>query len=148
MADDIILTESYGSVLVDTRVPCVIVQFHGFANKMEFQHIMQTGLTYYAAHSTPERPWGWVGDVRHMSAIPKPVQDWLITDWNVRAFAAGIREVSVVQAENVLGELATQAYVRNTAARQGQYEIYSVYYASLNAAKKGARQALEQQLHP
>jgi hypothetical protein len=74
------------------------------------------------------------------------VQVWLITDWNLRTFQAGIREVSVVQAENVIGELATQEYIRNTVARRDQYEIYSVYYPSLKAAKQGAHQALRQ--HP
>jgi hypothetical protein len=109
---------------------------------------MDTGLAYYAQQSTSEQPWGWIGDVRHMSAIPRQVQQWLVTDWNLRAFQAGIRQVSVVQAQNVLGELATQAYIRNTAARRNQYEIYSVYYPSLRAAKQGARQALQHQPQP
>lgn len=148
MPDEIILTEKYGSVLVDRQVPCVVVQFHSFANSTEFKHVMETGLAYYAAHSRPEKPWGWVGDVRQMSAIPKQVQDWLTTDWNVRAFTAGIREVSVVQAENISGQLATQEYVRNTAARLSQYELHSVHYPSLKAAKQGARQALRQQPQP
>ena len=144
MPYEVILAESYGSVLVDRGIPCVIVQFHGFANTVQFKHAMETGLAYYAQHSTSARPWGWIGDVRLMSAIPREVQDWLVTNWNLRAFQAGIREVSVVQAENVIGELATQEYIRNTAARRNQYEIYAVYYPSLPAAKQGARQALRQ----
>lgn len=146
MSDEVILEEPYGSVLVDSRVPCVVVQFHGFANKTEFKRVMDTGLAYYAQHSTRAAPWGWIGDVRHMSAIPKEVQQWLVKDWNLRAFQAGIREVSVVQAENVIGELATQEYIRNTAAHRSKYEVYSVYYPSLEAAKQGARQAVRQQL--
>ncbi|HEX8506946.1 MAG TPA: hypothetical protein VF630_16395 [Hymenobacter sp.] len=141
MPDAIILAESYGSVLADARVPCVIVQFHAFANRAEFVNIMETGLAYYAAHATPKRPWGWIGDVRRMGAIPQAVQDWLTTDWNVRAFQAGVREVSIVVAENVLGQLATQQYVRNTTARQDQYEIATATYPSLVAAKQGARAA-------
>jgi hypothetical protein len=146
MPEEVLLEEPYGSVLVDKSVPCVIVQFHGFANKQEFKRAMETGLAYYTQQSTPEKPWGWIGDVRHMSAIPKEVQEWLVTDWNLRAFIAGIREVSVVQAENVIGELATQEYIRNTAARRHHYEIYSVYYPSLKAAKQGARHSLRRQL--
>jgi hypothetical protein len=41
MPDKVILAEPYGSVLADAHVPCVIVQFHGFANRTEFQHIME-----------------------------------------------------------------------------------------------------------
>ena len=142
MPDEVVLAEPYGSVLADANVPCVTVQFHGFANRTEFQHIMETGLAYYEAHAHSERPWGWIGDVRRMGAIPQAVQDWLTTDWNLRAFAAGIREVSIVVAENVLGQMATQLYVQNTQDRQDQYEIHSAYYPSLEAAKQGARKAL------
>lgn len=142
MPDKIVLADSYGSVLADARIPCVIVQFHGFANQAEFMNIMETGLAYYEAHATAEQPWGWVGDVRRMGAIPRAVQDWLTTDWNPRAFNAGVREVSIVVAENVLGQLATQQYVQNTTARRDQYEIATATYPSLNAAKQGARAAL------
>lgn len=148
MPDERILTEPYGSVLVDRQVPCVLVQFHSFANKTEFKHLMDTGLAYYVAQSRPEKPWGWVGDVRQMSAIPKDVQDWLTTDWNARAFRAGIREVSIVHAEHISGQLATQEYVRNTAAHLNQYELHAVYYPSLKAAKQGAHHALRQQPQP
>jgi hypothetical protein len=143
MPEEIILAEPYGSVLADSTVPCVIVQFHGFANAAEFKTIMTTGLAYFAAHARPAQPWGWVGDVRRMGAIPKQVQDWLIAEWNLRAFDAGVREVSIVVAENVLGQLATQFYVQNTTARQDQYEIHTAYYPSLEAAKRGAQAALK-----
>ncbi|WP_152981790.1 hypothetical protein [Hymenobacter sp. AT01-02] len=69
-----------------------------------------------------------------------------MSEWNPRAFRAGVREVSVVQAENVIGKLATQdVRAANTMAHRNQYEIYSAYYPSLKAAKQGARQALQQQ---
>jgi hypothetical protein len=141
MPDEVILAEPYGAVLADAHVPCVIVQFHGFANRAEFIRIMETGLAYFEAHASAEQPWGWIGDVRRMGAIPQAVQDWLTTTWNIRAFRAGVREVSIVVAENVLGQLATQQYVRNTTARQDQYEIATATYPSLEAAKQGAREA-------
>lgn len=142
MPDEVVLAEPYGSVLADAQVPCVIVQFHGFANRTEFMNIMETGLAYYEAHATPEHPWGWIGDVRHMGAIPQAVQEWLTTSWNIRAFKAGVREVSIVVAENVLGQMATQQYVQNTTARQDQYEIATATYPSLAAAKRGAQRGL------
>ena len=56
MPEEIILSEPYGAVLADAQVPCVIVQFHGFANSAEFKNIMETGLTYYQSHSQVLRP--------------------------------------------------------------------------------------------
>ncbi|MGI4871678.1 MAG: hypothetical protein ACRYFX_10920 [Janthinobacterium lividum] len=142
MTDYLVLAEAYGSVLADEQVPCVIVQFHGFANSEQFKHIMDTGLAYYQAHSQPARPWGWVGDTRTMSAIPKDVQTWLTTDWNLRAYAAGIREISIVVSQNVMGQMATQHYATKTAAEQVTYEIEPAYYDSLETAKQGAARRL------
>ena len=138
MSDQIIFTESYGSVLADESVPCVIVQFHGFANRDQFKHIMDSGLAHYLAHSTPGQPWGWVGDTRQMGAIPKEVQQWLTDDWNLRAYAAGIREISIVVSENVFGQLATQQYAHKTEVTTDKYELEPAYYDTLDSAKLGA----------
>ena len=145
MTDTVVFSAPYCSVLADAHVPCVIVQFHAFANDAEFRHVMETALAYYQTQTRPDRPWGWVADVRQMSAIPQEVQTWLTSDWNVRAFAAGIREISIVRAESVIGHLATEQYVDNAVARQHLYEITPAYYTSLNAAKHGARAALAAQ---
>lgn len=138
MPDQLILKELYGSVLVDPAVPCVITQFHGFANPEQFKYIMETGLAYYQTHSQPAQPWGWVGDTRDMGAIPQDVQKWLAESWNLRAYAAGIREISVVVSQNIFGQLATDQYARTTKEIHDQYELVPVYYDSLAAAKQGA----------
>ena len=138
MAEKIIVAEAYGSVLVDEAVPCVIVQFHSFANSAQFKHIMTSGLAYFQAHATPTAPWGWVGDTRNMGAIPKQVQQWLTDEWNVQAYAAGIREISIVVSANIMGQLATQQYAQHTQGEVEKYEMEPVYYDSLEGAKQGA----------
>ena len=142
MPDQVIFSAAYGSVLADAEVPCVIVQFHGFANSTQFKQVMDTGLAYYEAHNSAAQPWGWVGDTRQMGAIPKDVQHWLVNDWNLRAYTAGIREISVVVSENVFGQLATQQYAQTTLAPPQPYELVPAYYPTLDAARQGARQAL------
>ncbi|MDO7875504.1 hypothetical protein Q5H93_12240 [Hymenobacter sp. ASUV-10] len=146
MADTVLFSESYGSVLVDEQVPCVITQWHGFANQQQFRALQGFALDYFEQRSTPARPWGWVGDVRQMSAIPQAVQEWLRDEFNPRATAAGLREVSVVLAESVLGQLATQQYADRTAqaVTKGSYELRTAYYPTLAEAKQGARQSLAQ----
>lgn len=138
MPDLIVVAETYGSVLADANVPCVVVQFHGFANRDQFKHIMNSGLAHYEAHSRPTQPWGWVGDTRQMGAIPKEVQQWVTDDWNLRAYAAGIREISIVVSANVFGQLATQQYAQQTVQQQEKYELEPAYYNSLETAKEGA----------
>jgi hypothetical protein len=138
MSEQIILATPYGTALADDTVPCVITRWHSFANKTEFIALQGAALAYFEQHSTPERPWGWVGDVRHMGAIPDEAQRWLQDTFNPRALAAGLRVVSVIVADNIFGKIATQHYAQQTALKVAELGVS--YYASLEDAKAGAQQ--------
>ena len=141
MSDTIIFSQPYGSVLVDAAVPCVITQWHAFANATEFIALMEAATSYFTTHSTASRPWGWVGDVRQMGAIPARAQAWLIAEFNHRAAGAGLREMSIVVAETVFGKLASQRYAQET-MQTDHYQLAANFYDSLATAKAGARAAL------
>jgi hypothetical protein len=143
MSDHIILATPYGTALADGTVPCVITQWHSFANKTEFIALQGAALAYYEQHSTPDRPWGWVGDVRQMGAIPEEAQRWLQDDFNPRALAAGLRVVSVVVAQSIFGKIATQRYVQQTAMNAAELGVS--YYLSLKEAKAGAHEEIQAQ---
>ncbi|MBT9395354.1 hypothetical protein KLP40_19460 [Hymenobacter sp. NST-14] len=138
MSEQIILSTSYGTALADSAVPCVITQWHGFANKTEFIALQDAALVYFEQQATAERPWGWIGDVRHMGAIPEEAQRWLQNEFNPRALAAGLRVVSVVVAESIFGQIATQRYEQQTATSTSVLGV--TYYTSLEEAKAGAQQ--------
>lgn len=137
MAEQLILAESYGEALADEDVPCVIIRLFGFTSGPQIQQFSTAALDYYKAHSRPERPWGWLADARHLSAIPQKTQQWLQEVWNVAAYQAGIREISIVVAANVQGQLATQQYSQHLQTTP-QLVIEPAYYASLDEAKRGA----------
>lgn len=144
MSDQSIFSRPYGVVLVDASVPCLITQWHAFANADEFIALQGFALGYFEAHSTPQNPWGWVGDVRQMGAIPAKAQAWLIAEFNPRATAAGLHEVSVVVAETIFGQIATQRYINETRQNRDHAELHTQLYDSLASAKEGARQSLAQ----
>jgi hypothetical protein len=112
-------------------VPCIVVEVRAFANRDQFKNFMEAGLTYFKAQHTSMRPWGWVADTRNMSAIPAEVQRWLAEEWNVQAFEAGLREMSIVTSQNVMGQVAVQQYAQKAV-------LEPVYYSSLAEAKNGA----------
>lgn len=141
MSERVILATSYGVALADATVPCVITQWHAFANKTEFIALQGAALTYFEQHATPAAPWGWIGDVRRMGAIPAEAQRWLQDEFNPRAQAAGLRLVAVVVAETIFGQIATQRYAQQTQASPGS-NIAVQYYQSLEEAKEAMRQAL------
>lgn len=140
MPEETILEEPYVLVRADKTVPCIIVQLHAFANREQFKQLMNAGLAYYKTHSRPTQRWGWIADTRHMSAIPQEVQQWLADEWNSQAYQAGLREMSIVSATNILGRLATQQYAEKAVAQPGRYVLEPVYYESLEAARRGVAQ--------
>lgn len=56
MADQVVFSQLYGTVLVDASVPCISTQWHAFANATEFIALQGFALEDFAAHSTPARP--------------------------------------------------------------------------------------------
>jgi hypothetical protein len=75
-----------------------------------------------------------------MSAIPQEVQQWLADDWNVQAYEAGLREMSIVTSTNISGRLATQQYAAQAVATPERYSLEPVYYDSLEDAKQHVAQ--------
>lgn len=141
MPDHVIFDHSYGTVRVAPADCCLLVEWHGFANAADFIALQEAVLAYFEAHSTPARPWGVVGDTRHMGAIPVKAQEWLVAEFNPRMVAAGLREMSVVVSENVFGQLATQRYVQQSAQAHDRYHLRTAFYESSEAARVGARAA-------
>lgn len=83
-----------------------------------------------------------------MGAIPDRAQQWLVSEFNFRATAAGRREVSVVLATPIFGQIATQRYAHHTQAAREDYQLRTSFFDSLPAAKAGARDALRQPYPP
>ena len=140
MSEQVILATPYGVALADADVPCVITQWHAFANKTEFIALQGAALAYFEQHSSPTAPWGWVGDVRRMGAIPEEAQRWLQEQFNPRARAAGLSFVAVVLAETIFGKIATQRYAQQT-QESPNGDIAVQYYQSQEEAKEAIRQA-------
>lgn len=142
MADITLVAHTYGAVLFDSAVPCITTQWHSFANRQQFQQMMDEALECYLIKSRQNRPLGWLADTRRMSALTSDDQQWLNTDWNPRAYAAGIRHVCIVQPENVFGQIATTNYSTKTLASTA-YQIQPVTQPTVVAAKRWLREALQ-----
>ena len=143
MSDSALIAESYGSMLLALAVPCLIVQWHRFANRQQFQSLMDRGLALYSEQSHHTRPLGWLAGNRQVSVITADDQHWLNTDWNPRAYAAGIRHISFVSPETVFGQLAVQSYTVNTIAADA-YAIEVAHHRTVSESKRWLRQVLHE----
>lgn len=142
MAESLIISEPFGDVLLSSDVPCVVVRWHSFANSAQFRALMDQALEQFQQHSVQTWPLGWLMDSRQMSALVPADQYWLETDWNPRAFQAGIRHVGIVSSENIFGRIAAQVYTANTIARE-DYTLEPAMFATAEEARRWLRQNLQ-----
>ena len=143
MTDQLLHDEPYGALWLAPEVPCIIIQWKGFANQQQFQSIMDRGLELYRAHARHHQPLGWLADCRNLSAINNTVQEWLNRDWNCRAAALGIQHVSFVVSESVFGKITVQNYSQKT-ERTNLYTIQTAHHATSEQARHWLHQQLQQ----
>ena len=141
MPDTVVHAEPYGRLLFSPKVPCFIICWQGFANSEQFRFLMNRGLELYIAEAARIQPLGWLADTRDVQAVKPADQEWMRTDWNVRAQRAGIRHVSFVVPETVFGQISVQSYTHNV-AETNAYEIETVQHRTLQEAKNWLRAAI------
>ncbi len=134
MPSVVLIAEPYGSLLFAPEVPCLIVQWHGFANSSAFRSLMDRSLALYKAEARRTKALGWLADTRRLGALRSDVQQWMKDDWNLRATAAGIRHVGLVAPETVFGQISVGTYTSNTVTSRA-YALTPRQHHTLEAAK-------------
>ena len=141
MSDTVVHAEPYGSLLFAPEVPCFIISWSGFANSEQFRFLMNRGLELYETEAARTKPLGWLADTRQVQAVKPTDQEWMRTDWNIRAQRAGIHHVSFVVPETVFGQISVQSYTHNV-AEANNYEIATSQHRTLKEAKKWLKAAI------
>lgn len=141
MSDIVLHEEAYGCLLMAPEVPCLIISWKGFANSEQFRFLMDRGMELYIAEAAHTSPLGWLADTRVVSAVKEADQIWMKTDWNLRAYQAGIRHVSFVVPETVFGQISVQNYSTNS-TQAVDYEITPTQHKTLKEAKSWLKKAI------
>ncbi|MFC6221901.1 hypothetical protein ACFP2F_01510 [Hymenobacter artigasi] len=135
MSDTTLLSESYGAIQLASEVPSTIIQWTGFANSEQLRYLMNETLRQYISETRrQDGPVGWIADMHGLGAVKSADQEWLHTDWNPRAYAAGVRYMAFVEAESVFGKISVNQYVTNVTQSE-QYTFHIRYLPTLAAAK-------------
>ncbi|OUJ76111.1 hypothetical protein [Hymenobacter crusticola] len=142
MPDLTLASEPYGAVLFAPEVPCVIIQWHTFANRQQFRSLMDRALAAYQTEIAQHpAPIGWIADSRQLSALTPDDQAWCETDWNPRAYAAGVRYIGIVIPESIFGKIAVQQYVTNV-LHNDHYTFETRTFSTVSETKKWLKQML------
>ncbi|OUJ71412.1 hypothetical protein BXP70_21895 [Hymenobacter crusticola] len=117
-----------------------MVRFHGAVNPPHYQHLMDQGLALYNQHASADAPASWIVDVRQLDTLPNTVRHWTATDWQPRAYAAGLRHLRFVEPEHSTRQLAMQLH---TATQEAAIEerCQLTQHETLSAAIQQAQQA-------
>lgn len=117
-----------------------MVRFHGAVQLPHYQHLMDQGLALYNQHAPANAPASWIVDVRQLDTLPSPVRHWTATDWQPRAYAAGLRHLRFVEPEYNTRQLAMQLH---TATQEAEVEerCQLTQHDTLSAAIQQAQQA-------
>jgi len=110
MPQSLLFANSSGSVLWAPEVPCLMVRFHDQVQLPHYQHLMDQGLALYHKHAPADAPASWIVDVRQLNTLPSPVRHWTATNWQPRAYAAGLRHLRFVEPEHSTRQLALQLH--------------------------------------
>ncbi|HUY72969.1 MAG TPA: hypothetical protein VMW11_00490 [Candidatus Dormibacteraeota bacterium] len=82
----------------DPGLRSVFVELQGWANDLEVEAILDTGLRALTEHHGSR----WLADGRNMKVVRQADQEWIIENWMPRALAAGLRRNAVVTAKSGL----------------------------------------------
>ncbi|MBX0291414.1 hypothetical protein K3G63_13265 [Hymenobacter sp. HSC-4F20] len=132
MSDLRLHTEPYGELLLLTRIPCLLIRWHGFANSRNLRFLLDKGLEFYQQYRRQYPTLSWLSDTRLFGAMLPADQEWAATSWNRRAYAAGIHQLAFIGPENIFGQIAIQQYSHNAAG--GDYHFKVSQYSSLAQA--------------
>jgi hypothetical protein len=138
MSEILLHSEAYGEVTLAPTTACLIVRWHGFANSRSFRFLLNKALELYELHVSRFANLAWLNDTLHFGAMLTVDQQWVNTDWNPRAYAAGIRQVHFLSPSNVFGQISVQQYTNNT-ARRADYHLEVRHHQSLEEASRNLR---------
>lgn len=142
MSDITLVSEAYGAVYLAPEVPCIIIQWTGFANSEQLRYLMNAAQASYIDEAKRQPgALGWIADSRGLGAVRSADQEWLHTEWNPSAYQAGVRYIAIVEAETVFGKISAQQYVTNV-TRSEAYTFHTRTLPTLEAAKQWLQEVL------
>ena len=91
-------------VYYDPDVPCIIMEWKGFANSQAFRK----GNEHVLAALVDRNVTKVIVDIRHMRVISITDQEWLWENWLPRAMRAGYRVCAMVTSEDFFNRVSVE----------------------------------------
>jgi hypothetical protein len=112
----------------DADVPCVIMNWQGYATSREFRDANERVLGVLAERKTTKL----LGDIKQFVLIGADDQQWLSSDWIPRAMQAGLRTVALITPVFYFNRVA----VENVGQTLDPDKLILQYFDSRDAARQ------------
>lgn len=93
------------SVAFDASVPCIAVQWRGYATSAQMRFVLENIICLLDRHKAHRV----LGDDTLLPLVHSADQQWIINDWYPRAIAAGWRVSANKVPQNYFGQLTTNS---------------------------------------
>lgn len=116
------------SILFDSDVPCIIMEWHAYGTSTQFRLISENVLQLLIDKGVSKV----VADTTHLPIIAADDQQWVNEDWLPRAIEAGYRACGMVNSRFYFNRVAVDNVVRRVTSDKFRVE----YFDSRDAAKE------------
>ena len=114
----ILLKTRFVQVEYHAEVPCIQNTHLCPVLGKDFRASVDKVLELYQKLKKDHRELFWLADTRKFGVMAADDQEWLLKDWNVRAYKAGVRYVGFIVPENIFGELSIKKYNDNVSQQE------------------------------
>lgn len=114
-------------VYYDPDVPCIVMEWKGFANSPAFRKANEHVLAALVDRNVTKV----IADIRQMRVISISDQEWLWENWLPRAMRAGYRACAMVTSEDYFNRVS----IENVAKRIDPAQFTLQYFKSLLMAR-------------
>ncbi|GAA0195878.1 hypothetical protein GCM10009122_60210 [Fulvivirga kasyanovii] len=139
-------TQGESTLNYDPSVPCIIVNNVGFATSEEFRALLNKGLEFLIEKQKIHGKIGWLSNLVQADAYSEDDMKWVATDFDARAYEAGVRHVSFVLAEDAyaFANFSAETYQKYSQEEIGE-KIVIRNFKDEASAKAWLREVLSRQ---
>ncbi len=119
------------SISYDPDVPCVVIEWHGYATTTQFRQINENVLRLLIEKKCDKI----LADTTHLPMISASDQKWVNADWLPRAIQAGYRICGMVNSRFYFSRVAMNNVMRQVNKDEFQVE----YFETQTAAREWLR---------
>ncbi|OJJ23384.1 hypothetical protein BKI52_03220 [marine bacterium AO1-C] len=90
---------------------CIMINIYGFLASNQIIQLFEKSYQLFTESTQPRA--ALILNTEKLGAVKKAEQTWLKDNWNLRMFKAGLKQLAIINPDNIFGEVAINTYLEN-----------------------------------